>query len=442
MRRAQCFFLTAISLFAATALDAGPNLHRDGTAQTDWLHFRFDDNHTGFQPTETTLGTSNIRNAGLLWKAFLGESERSLVNYSSPAVVNGVVYIGTTDGRLWAYPADGCGQDECDTPLWTSPSFGQIMDSPAVANGVVYIGSQTDDNDASGKLNAFAADGCGQAVCAPLWQGVTGTQSILQSSPAVSGGFVFIAAFDGKLYAFNADGCGKKKCKPVWTAQTGDHIESTPTVSKGIVYVGSNDGKLYAFKAAGCGKKVCTPKWTGDLGGTIFESTPAVAKGLVYINAQHKLAAFDAKGCGAETCEPVWTAEEDQDFFSGSPTIAYGRVYQPLESGVAVYKAKGCGALVCDKQFLLFGTGMQDGVESSPTVANGVVYAGRNSGEVLAWNAQKCGQFVCNELWKGFTDDPIVSSSPTVVNGKIYVGSAQGGGGGTIAWLYVYGLQN
>jgi hypothetical protein len=45
-------------------------------------------------------------------------------------------------------------------------------------------------------------------------------------------------------------------------------------------------------------------------------------------------------------------------------------------------------------------------------------------------------------LWKGLTDDPIVSSSPTVVNGKIYIGSAQGGGGGSIAWLYVYGLAN
>lgn len=409
-------------------------------ASTDWPNFRFDGDHTGFQPTETTLGTKNIRTAGLLWKAFLGSGDRSLVNYSSPAIANGIVYIGTMDGRLWAYPAEGCGQDVCNTPLWSTPSFGQIMDSPTVANGVVYVGSQTDDNDASGKLNAFSADGCGHDACTPLWQGITGTQSILQSSPTVSGGFVFVAAFDGKLYAFDADGCGKKLCKPVWTAQTGASIESTPTVSNGVLYIGSDDGKLYAFRANGCGKKVCAPKWTGDLGGTVFESTPAVAKGLVYIGTQHRLSAFKAKGCGAKTCQPVWEAEDDLNFFAGSPAVARGRVYMPLESGVAVYDAKGCGQLVCEKLWLLFGSGMQDGVESSPTVANGVVYAGRNSGEVLAWDTKSCGNAVCDELWKGLTGDPIVSSSPTVVNGKIYIGSSDDTQ--STAWLYVYGLPN
>ena len=34
-----------------------------------------------------------------------------------------------------------------------------------VAGGVVYIGSQTSDDSAAGKLDAFAARGCGQAVC-------------------------------------------------------------------------------------------------------------------------------------------------------------------------------------------------------------------------------------------------------------------------------------
>ncbi len=261
MRRFQ------FSLFALLAFLSGPMAFAAGT---DWPHFRFDDNHTGFQPNETTLGTKNIRTAGLLWKAFLGQGDRSLVNYSSPAVVNGVVYISTTDGHLWAYPSAGCGTDVCDTPLWTTQSFGQIMDSPAVANGVVYIGSQTNDNDASGKLNAFAADGCGQSLCAPLWQGIAGKQSILQSSPTVASGSVFVGSYDGKLYAFNAEGCGKTLCKPLWTAQTGDHIESTPTVSGGVLYIGSDDGKLYAFNAAGCGKKNCKPIWTGDLGGTVF----------------------------------------------------------------------------------------------------------------------------------------------------------------------------
>ncbi|HEX4014380.1 MAG TPA: PQQ-binding-like beta-propeller repeat protein [Candidatus Cybelea sp.] len=51
------------------------------------------------------------------------------------------------------------------------------------------------------------------------------------------------------------------------------------------------------------------------------------------------------------------------------------------------------------------------GCVSSPAVANRVVYAGRNIGEVLTWKAAAA-------------NDEIVSSSPSVVNGKVYVGSA------------------
>ena len=165
-------------------------------------------------------------------------------------MVGGTVYIGSSDGVLWAYPATGCGQSLCTTPLWKSTSLAQIIDSPTVVNGVVYVGSQTNFNSNDGKLNAFSASGCGQSVCAPLWQGVAGPQSILESSPAVANGVVFVGSFDGKLYAFNANGCGQATCRPLWTAATGDSIESTPTVAGGKVFIGSDDGKLYALDAA------------------------------------------------------------------------------------------------------------------------------------------------------------------------------------------------
>jgi hypothetical protein len=57
-------------------------------------------------------------------------------------------------------------------------------------------------------------------------------------------------------------------------------------------------------------------------------------------------------------------------------------------------------------------------------VAGGLVYAGRNTGEVLAWLAKPCVTFQCTNVFRGTTGDPVVSSSPTVVNGKIYIGGA------------------
>ena len=412
---------TALALSLGAMSPAGAGASAPATT-VDWTQFRFDQNRTGFNPLETNINRQNVRNLALSWQAQLG----NIVDFSSAAVVDGVAYIGSSDGRLWAFPADGCGQSLCTTPLWSSTDLAQIIDSPTVANGMVFFGSQTSFTNNDGKLNAFSAAGCGQAVCAPVWQGLAGPQSILESSPAVADGVVYVGAFDGKLYAFDADGCGAATCNALWTGQTGGTIESSPTVSHGTVFIGSDDGKLYAFPAAGCGQATCTPLWTGSLGNNspVFFSSPAVAKGMVYIGGQHSLGAFRAAGCGQPTCQPLWKAVDNGEFFNGSPAVARGRVYTGLENGLAVYAAAGCGQPICEPLWTLFGSGEQAAVISSPTVANGVVYAGRNTGEVLAWSAGPCGQQVCSELWSGEVDDQLVTSSPTVVNGKLYIGSA------------------
>jgi outer membrane protein assembly factor BamB len=405
--------------------------------RTDWTQFRFDGGRTGFQPFENALTPSNVPMLQLSWQAQLG----ALVDYSSPAVVKGIAYIGSSDGRLWAFPASGCGQSICTTPVWRSTSLGQIIDSPTVVNGVLYVGSQTSASSNAGKLDVFAASGCGQATCAPLWQGAAGTQSILQSSPAVVGGRVYVGGFDGKLYVFNASGCGASLCQPAWTGTTGGPIESSPTVSGTSVFVGSNDGKLYAFPAAGCGAASCKPKWTASTGEQIFDSSPAVANGVVYVGSTHHLNAFAAAGCGATVCAPLWQASHQGDYVNGSPAVAGNRVYIGLETAVGVFDAAGCGRTSCSPLWLDFGTGTQADVLSSPTVANGVVYAGKNNGDVLAWKAASCGQFVCNEIWSFLTKDPIVSSSPTVVNGTVYIGGSNNlAPASTAGRLYVFGV--
>jgi outer membrane protein assembly factor BamB len=409
--------------------------------RTDWTRFRFDQNHTGVQPFENVLNTSNVPRLQLAWQAQLGE----LVEYSSPAVVKGVVYIGSSDGRLWAYPANGCGRYICTAPLWTSTNLAQIVDAPTVANGLVYVGSQTSDPSNDGKLDVFKANGCGQSVCAPLWQGLAGPESILQSSPAVvsgtSGGRVYVGSFDGKLYVFNAFGCGAPTCQPLWTGSTGDHIESSSTVSGNTVFIGSNDGKLYAFNANGCGAPTCQPLWTGSTGEPIFDSSPAVSNGIAYIGSTHHLSAFRAAGCGAPTCGPLWQASHQGDFVNGSPAVFGGRVYIGLEDTVAVFSASGCGQPNCAPLWLDFGTGTQAAILSSPAIANGVVYVGKMNGEVLAWQAGSCGQFVCNQIWSFRTQDPIVNSSPSVVNGILYIGGSNNlAPEDTAGRLYVFAL--
>ena len=54
---------------------------------------------------------------------------------SSPAVANGVVYVGTHDGNIHALSA------ATGAELWRYHAGGYVDSSPAVVNGVVYAGS-------------------------------------------------------------------------------------------------------------------------------------------------------------------------------------------------------------------------------------------------------------------------------------------------------------
>jgi len=89
--------------------------------------------------------------------------------------------------------------------------------------------------------------GCGTLSCPPLWTS-TPTGSILESSPMVAGGVVYVGSDDGMLYAFDARGCEQAVCGPLWTSPaTGDALYSSPAVVNGVVYIGSLDHKLYSY---------------------------------------------------------------------------------------------------------------------------------------------------------------------------------------------------
>ena len=344
---------------------------------TNWPMFKNQISRLGFNPLETTINPNNAQFLALSWVGIMGD----LVDYSSPAVVEGVVYVGSIDGNLYAFDANGCGQSTCN-PLWvgTMNSEYYTLSSPAVVNGTVFIGSEDH------KLYAFAAKGCGRGTCLPLWTGVTG--GAVFSSPVVANNVVYVGSEDHRLYAFSANGCGgRPTCPPLWMANTNGPIDSSPAIDNGVVYVGSQDGKLYAFRANGCGGLFCHPNWTGQVGQTIFGSTPALANGVAYIasfeedsSGVSKLYAFRANGCGIPVCKPLWTADAGE-FVQSSPAVANGRVY--IGSGddlLYAFDANGCNQLTCAALWRGQAVGAQAALISSPTVANGLVYVGRTMG--------------------------------------------------------------
>jgi len=83
--------------------------------------------------------------------------------------------------------------------------------------------------------------------------------------------------------------------------------------------------------------------------------------------------------------------------------------------------------------------GAQATMASSPVLANGVIYVGKNSGQVLAYNANGCGQSFCLAIWQGSTtEEQIVTSTPAVANGVVYIGSGNQLGGQFMGRLYVF----
>ncbi len=362
--------------------------------------FGFNLQHTRFNPGENKLKTTNVSRLILDWKAGTGSGI-----YSSPAVANGVVYVGSDDHSLHAFKVD------TSAPLWgfnAGGTGGQIRSSPAVANEVVYVGS--DD----GKLYAFKAD-----TGTLLWSTAVGATGMpIRSSPTIANGMVYIGSEDHNLYAFNAAGCGSNNtlCPPLWIGHTGGIIYySSPAVVNGIVYIGSEDHNLYAFDA-GNGSK----KWNALTGGPI-DSSPAVVNGVVYISSEDgMLHAFDAGSGTAKWHVSTGSAKPPCQGQGGSnrssPAVAKGVVYVGSDDGkLHAFNTSG-------KPLWTAATGKC--VRSSPAVANGVVYVGSDDQILYAFNASGCGgSMSCSPIWK-YTTGNLIFSSPTVVNGVVYVGSA------------------
>src|SRR5207245_10761495 len=115
-------------------------------------------------------------------------------------------------GRLVAVNLAGCGTATC-APLWSVPLGGGVeASSPIVVNGVVYVGVGDD------KLYAISA-----VTHAVLWTGSLG--SGILASPAYGNGIVYAASGDGFLYAFPAGPSCANPCPRLLRGQASDWID-------------------------------------------------------------------------------------------------------------------------------------------------------------------------------------------------------------------------
>ncbi|HEY0754517.1 MAG TPA: neprosin family prolyl endopeptidase [Ktedonobacteraceae bacterium] len=139
-------------------------------------------------------------------------------------VANGIVYAPSNKtGTLDAFSAQ-TGQG-----LWAYNN-NSSPGSPAVANGIVYIG---DDGNVDA-LDAYTG--------ALLWYYQTTGLNV--GEPAVANGVLYVASLSGYVYAFLASTGGS----PLWAYQVSSGIRSDVAVAAGMVYAGGyGNGIEYAF---------------------------------------------------------------------------------------------------------------------------------------------------------------------------------------------------
>ena len=194
--------------------------------------------------------------------------------YASPVLQGQMVYIGGTDGKLYAYVFENNALRA--EPEWIYPRQGTM--SGAIIGGLV-----------------------------------------------IANGTIYFATSDGILYALNADGLYEE-----WTYDIGDKTWSAPVIDGDTLYIGSFDKKLYALNAADG-----TLKWEYETKGSI-SSTPIVYDNKIYIGDYSRhFYALDTNGRLVWEYPPTDDENEEnpQNWFWATPVVLDGVVYAPCLDG-------------------------------------------------------------------------------------------------------------
>lgn len=292
-----------------------------------WQNIGGDLQHTGY------VQTSSIP-LELIWKYKVGGPD-----ISGAVIEDRTLFIGSDDKKIYAIDATS------GELRWSYPVFGKVY-TPAAKSGMVFAASF--DN------YIYALDFNGNLK----WTHNTG--SSISSPPVVYDNRLY-GGFDRNIYAiFISNGSLN------WKYTTDGIIESTPSIAQGVVYVGSNDNNLYALDAEN--KDLI---WKYSTQGSL-SSSPSVIKGNVLIGSKDTgVYAIDSKDG-----ELRWS-EKTGDWVTSSPAIFQNSVYIGSDDNMLYSFNIDSGDVIWK-----FKTG--DRIESNPVATNDLVYAGSMDGSIYA----------------------------------------------------------
>jgi outer membrane protein assembly factor BamB len=280
--------------------------------------------------------------------------------YASPAVADGVAYVGTTGGVfnsvrvsdgaliftfLAGRPILGTARVDADAVYFTCDNgylfklersggkelwrydLGDSRESrilphpeafgwdwhgprPLVADGVVYVGA------GDGSFHAVdAASGAGR------WRAAT--KGRIRGGAALSGERVVVGSADHFMYAFD-----RASGRELWKYDSGAEIEDEPLVTQDKVFIGNRGIGLIALDAA-TGAEV----WRTGFWGSWLESTPTLVDGVLYVGSSDlgRVSALDpADG------RVLWRTDVFGWTF-GTPLVLGDRIYAGAAGGTPYF---------------------------------------------------------------------------------------------------------
>jgi outer membrane protein assembly factor BamB/tRNA A-37 threonylcarbamoyl transferase component Bud32 len=293
---------------------------------------------------------------------------------ASPALGNGILFVGAYDNNLYALNATS------GKFMWKYATDGGVASSPHFVDERVVFGSQDRVlycvNAQSGRIQ---------------WTCPTGGK--IFSSPRVQYNHVFFGADDGIMYAANF-----QTGRVAWRSQAEGAIRSSVAVGDEQIFFGANDGHLYALDIRGA------LKWRYRAKRPIV-SSPTLHNGVVYVGADDA----NVYALDAQTGWVVWRFRTGKAVWS-SPAIADNVVYLGSADG-NVY------ALDAKSGREVWRHATEGQVTSSPMVRNGVVYIGSVDQHLYSLDARS------GSLRWRFRTGGAITSTPLVADDVVYVTS-------------------
>ncbi|MFB6140064.1 MAG: PQQ-binding-like beta-propeller repeat protein [Halosimplex sp.] len=295
-----------------------------------------------------------------VWRSSVEPTTRGI--HGTPAVANGVVYIGAYDGALYAFDL------ETGERYWRTKLGDAIGSSPGYHDGTVYVAVEYYDPSGAmfavdavtgevvwddqritnhphstcavdreaGRLVVGSNDGYLYAWSYPelefQWRFPTGRP--IKGPIATHDGSAVFGSWDHHVYRVALEDGGEE-----WSFECDDMVMSGPSIETATdtVYVGSHDSHLYALEFADGSER-----WAFDTGGSII--------GCPTVTREHVLVGSYDHNCYAvekDTGERVW-AVEGVGVVSSAPLVTGDAVYFTDRASHAYLADDGSGGAESD----------------------------------------------------------------------------------------------